>query len=623
MSDSNNRTDAPSSVVAVETAYRAALGVALAAAVFSIVVAALMWYDYSQRRLTDPFQDETYQALKAALAVQPDNEQLKHHIRVVDLRLRQQYFRQRTFAATGAVLLLSGVAVFLACLRLALRLRRKLPMPSPPELLADEESPAMLWGRWAVAGLGLVLIAGALGLSFTLLKSTPLPTALLPTEGHRLPTAGPAGQTEQGTSSRQSLPQDAVATKLPDQLGDTSLPLWPEAARYWPRFRGPGGLGVSVYTTLPVSWNAETGENILWKSPVPLPGVNSPIVWEKRVFVTGADEKRRQVYCFDADSGQLLWSADVPGTPESTARVPKVMPDTGFAAPTAATDGQRVYAIFANGDLAAFDMQGKLVWNLSLGIPDNSYGHASSLELYKGLLIVQFDQGTAKEGKSRLYGLETTTGKIVWQTAREVPNSWSSPIVVRAAGRDQLITCADPWVISYNPANGQEIWRAKVLKQDVGPSPTLADGLIYVANQYPYLSAIKPDGAGDVTTSHVVFTAEDGLPDTCSPLATKQFVFLLTSDGLLTCYDAKTGEKLWEHDFDGLPFSSSPGLAGKLVYLVSKEGKSFVVEPTREGCKIVAEGNLGEECVTSPAFQDGRIYLRGQKHLFCIAEKSN
>jgi outer membrane protein assembly factor BamB len=193
--------------------------------------------------------------------------------------------------------------------------------------------------------------------------------------------------------------------------------------------------------------------------------------------------------------------------------------------------------------------------------------------------------------------------------------------VGHADGRDQLITCADPWVIAYNPADGrQEYWRAKVLRQDVGPSPTFADGLVYVANQFPYLSAIKPDGSGDVTKSQVVFTAEDGLPDTCSPLATSQFVFLLTSDGLLTCYDAKSGEKLWEHDFDGLPFSSSPGLVGKLVYLVSKEGKSFVIEPTREGCKIVAEGNLGENCVTSPAFQDGRIYLRGQKHLFCIEE---
>jgi len=618
MTNSKSNADMVYGGPGAESAYRLAVRLAVVAAVFSIVVAALMGYEYSQRRLAHPFEDEAYLALKAALDAQPENEQLKQHIRTLDYRLRQQYFRQRNFAATGAVLLLAGVAVFLACLRLALRLRRKLPMPSPPEMFADEEPPAMRWGRWAVATLGLVLLAGTLAFSYALLRSTPLPVAMLPgdSDGAHVGT-----QSKEQPRADQSSPPDSPGMKVTIQVGDARLPLSEEAARYWPRFRGPGGLGVSLYTNLPTSWDATTGRNIRWKSPVPLPGVNSPIVWADRVFVTGADEKQRQVFCFHADTGELLWAADVPGTPESTARPPKVLPDTGFAAPTAATDGQRVYAIFANGDLAAFDFQGKLVWNVSLGIPDNSYGHASSLELYKNLLIVQFDQGTAKEKKSRLYAFDTSTGKRVWEVVREVPNSWATPTVIHAAGRDQLITCADPWVIAYNPADGrQEYWRAKVLRQDVGPSPTFADGLVYVANQFPYLSAIKPDGSGDVTKSHVVFTAEDGLPDTCSPLATSQFVFLLTSDGLLTCYDAKSGEKLWEHDFDGLPFSSSPGLVGKLVYLVSKEGKSFVIEPTREGCKIVAEGNLGENCVTSPAFQDGRIYLRGQKHLFCIEE---
>ena len=153
-----------------------------------------------------------------------------------------------------------------------------------------------------------------------------------------------------------------------------------EIAKAWPRFRGPGGLGISAYTNVPDAWDAASGKGIVWKTPVPLPGNNSPVVWGKRVFLSGADKHRREVYCFDADSGKLVWRQNVPGTPQSTAKPPEVTDDTGYAAPTTATDGRRVFAIFANGDLAAFDVSGKPAWAKSLGIPENSYGHASSLD---------------------------------------------------------------------------------------------------------------------------------------------------------------------------------------------------------------------------------------------------
>jgi len=201
--------------------------------------------------------------------------------------------------------------------------------------------------------------------------------------------------------------------------------------------------------------------------------------------------------------------------------------------------------------------------------------------------------------------------------------------VIRHAGRDQIITSADPWVIAYDPAEGAEIWRAKCLRQDVGPSPTFAAGVVYVVSEFPYLSAIRADGEGDVTETHVLWTAEDGLPDTSSPLATDEYVFLLASYGTLTCYDAKGGKLLWEEDFDA-SFSSSPSLAGNRVYLFGEveeqdgggdwveKSKAWVVQPDRNGCKTISQSNLEEGCVTSPAFQDGRIYIRGKKHLFCI-----
>jgi outer membrane protein assembly factor BamB len=200
-----------------------------------------------------------------------------------------------------------------------------------------------------------------------------------------------------------------------------------------------------------------------------------------------------------------------------------------------------------------------------------------------------------------------------------VPNSWSTPIVVRQANTDMVIASADPWVIAYNPADGTEIWRVKCLKTDIGPSPVFADGRVFVANDNCGLSALRADGHGDVTAAAVLWKGEDGLPDTCSPLATKEFLLLLTSFGTLTCYDAVKGDMLWAEDFS-TDFSASPSLVGNRVYLIAKTGKAFIVEPGRQKCKRLGEADLGEPCVTSPAFQDGRIYLRGKTNLFCLGK---
>jgi outer membrane protein assembly factor BamB len=396
-----------------------------------------------------------------------------------------------------------------------------------------------------------------------------------------------------------------------------ALPSEEEFAKSWPRFRGPEGLGVSAYANVPQTWDAKSGKGIVWKMPVPLPGNNSPVVWGKRVFLSGADQRRREVYCFDAEKGKLLWQQAMPSTPQSAAP-PKVNEDTGYAASTTATDGRYLFAIFANGDLAAWDFSGRLAWSKSLGLPENSYGHASSLATYKDLLLVQLDQGSARSQKSKLLAFDGATGKIVWQVPRPVPNSWATPIVIRNAGQDQIVAAADPWVIGYNAADGKETWRAKCLKTDIGPSPVFADGKVFAANDNCNLVAIPADGHGDVT-QNVLWKGEDGLPDTCSPLATKEFVLLLTSFGTLTCYDAAKGDMLWAEDFS-TDFSASPSLVGNRVYLIGRKGKAWIVEPTRQKCNRLGEADLREECVTSPAFQDGRVYLRGKNNLFCLGK---
>jgi outer membrane protein assembly factor BamB len=538
----------------------------------------------------------------------------------LDLVLRSQYFDQRRFASVGAWILLGGMAVLLISLRAAATLRRRLPQPEVYVTPVDSEVGVAREARWAVAGLAAVLaVAGlglALGVGTSLRDSADAPATGCLGLNNVKPQEDATGASLRSAPATQPGPPEAAQSGTAPAA---SHPAESEMAKNWPCFRGPAGLGISAFTNVPTTWDGPSGKNVLWKTPIPLEGNSSPVVWKDRIFLTGATERVRQVYCFDT-AGKLLWQKDMPATPASAAKPPEVIGDTGFASSTPATDGQRVYVMFAIGDVAAFDFAGNLVWVRSLGLPKNSYGHATSLAMVRNLLLVQFDQATAKEGKSKLLALDTATGKSVWETPRPVPSSWCTPIVIQWKGQEQIIAGGDPWTIAYQPADGKEIWRVKCLGQDVAASPVFADGVAYVGNDNAKAAAIRIDGRGDVTESHVLWTAEDGLPDTCSPLATPQYVLLLASGGTLTSYDAKTGKKFWEKDFES-SFKASPTLVGKNVYLLGDEGKAWVVEPGLAECKIVAEANVGEPCAATPAFQDGRIYLRGKEHLFCIGSK--
>ena len=466
-------------------------------------------------------------------------------------------------------------------------------------------------------------------------KSGPAPEKPRPS-GQPVPTTPkekPKGATVAETRPAAMVPAgpDPQADRTPEFA---SLEDW---QRYWPRFRGPEGSGISRHPGAATYWNTQTGQGVLWKAAVPLPGHNSPIVWKDRVFLSGADAQRREVYCFDALSGKLLWQRGVPSTPEGAVKVPKVSRETGFAAPTMTTDGRRVFAIFANGDLAAFDMEGRLVWVRGLGIPDNHYGHAASLEIWQNLLFVQLDQGMVQEKKSRILALDTLTGKTVWQQQREVAASWATPLVIHRDQDSQLITTSDPWVIAYRPQDGQEIWRIKCLSGEHGVSPAYGNGLLHVGNEYCQWFALRTDGQGDVSQTHIAWKGEEGLPDVCSPLVTEKYLFLLMTYGTLTCYEVQTGKVLWSKDFDQVQFIASPSWAEGRVYLLGlfdtdqqdpdghpvQHTRVWVLEPTDTEAKEVGQGLVDESCVASPAFQPGRIYIRGKKHLFCIgSEKS-
>jgi len=399
----------------------------------------------------------------------------------------------------------------------------------------------------------------------------------------------------------------------------------PDIQGNWPCFRGPGGAGVSAHTNIPKHWDGPSGAGILWKSPIPLAGNNSPIVWEDRVFISGGKGDELEVYCFDGSSGKRLWTGSVPMTRPAGNRDLEVMEDTGLAAPTMVTDGKRVCAIFASGDVGCFDFHGQRLWTRGLGIPDSTYGYASSLAIYRNLAIVQYDQAGPEDGKSELLALDTASGNIVWRTKRPVGNSWSSPIVTGIEGRDVLVTCADPWVIAYDPAAGTELWRSECLAGDIASSPIYANGRVFVIEPYSKLVALDPRGRGDVTKTHLAWSNEDGGPDICSPVSNGEMIFLLTTDGVLSCHRTSDGTKLWEEEVEKDLrefFFGSPSLVDGSLYLLGEKGTMFMLQADAE-FKLLDKSTLGERCHASPAFTQGRIYIRGEKNLFCIGSRED
>jgi len=397
--------------------------------------------------------------------------------------------------------------------------------------------------------------------------------------------------------------------KNESNIETSSFPSLEEIKNNWPNFRGPEGIGIAYNTNVPTKWNGKSGENILWKTEIPTQGYNSPIIWGKKIFLSGADRQTQVVYCIDADTGTILWQKelnDIPGTPENK---PRIMDDTGYAAPTMAADGTRVFVIFGTGDLACLDFEGNRIWARNLGVPDNHYGHSSSLITYQDLLLVQYDQNTG----GHLIALKTETGDLVYDQTRDIEISWASPIIVNTGNRYEVILNSNPDVISYDPKTGKELWRVNCMYGEVAPSLAYADGIVFAVNEYAKLAAIKLEG-----TPEVLWESDYDLSEVASPLTVKDFVFVAASYGTVSCFDSKIGERYWFHDFDD-GFYSSPILVGDNVYLMDMTGAMYIFKADKE-FNLGNKCELGEEAVTIPAFMHNRIYIRGFKNLYCIGE---
>jgi len=614
----------------------AATRVAVIAAIFSLVVLAVLAVNLHRARMVDPLTATQITALKTQLAKTPLDEGLKDRIREADRRTREEYFRSEAFLHDGLWLLGGGIIVLLLGWKAARGWRNT---PWLPEFSANDPRAVNARSRRAVAAVGVLLAGTLLGLAVRGQHELRLPAANIGsaspiriiTLGTPTPTANAAGTalvagasptTAAGTAVNVATatgPQSTAGT--PNGHGGAAPApkvVTVGAGGSWASFRGPGGRGVAPAAGLVEKWDGDKGVNIRWKAPITLPGANSPVVWGDYLFLTGADEHQRMIYCLNARTGESRWKQPVAGLSCADTGPLTVSDDTGYAAPTAATDGAHLCAIFANGDLACLDFTGKIRWAKNIGLPNNQYGHASSLLIYKKLLIVQFDQGpSADDGKSALLAFEVATGDPVWSVKRPVPNSWSTPIVITTGGHDELITCGSPLVIAYHPANGKELWRAECLGGDVAPSPIFAGGLVFVVNQGSNLAAIRPGGSGEVTKSRVSWMSQDNLPDIASPVSDGKLVFI-TAQATVACVDAVTGKSVWQHDYD-TPFRASPTLVGDRVYLVDEAGVTHIIAAAR-AFKEFAANPLGEHVAASPAIANGCIYLRGKHTLFCIGK---
>lgn len=541
--------------------------IAWVAGVFAAVVGLLMLATWVQIQVVAPLDNPALASLLDQLKSDPSNEALKDQIRSLDLLARKAYFTSQWQLRTGGMLLLGSVIVLLTALKLGAG--NKL---SPPDSANCAEGHRF----WQLAARGRRWITVGASAVFGLTLAT-------------------AWLTHADLGNGNPFEAAATGASREDFLAN------------WPAFRGPDSNGVATVTSAATEWNVESGEGIAWKIETPLPGYSSPVIWQDRLYVTGADKTTREVYAYAAETGELVWRHavdDIPGGPE---RAPRVHGDTGLAPSTVAVDGEHVFAIFPTGDLVALDLDGNRMWGKNLGAPDNQFGHSSSLVTYEGLLIVQYDQ----RSDGRLLGLDVLSGEERWRVPRSSV-SWSSPILVNTGSRWELIVTNSTSLDSFDPASGVKLWGLDCLGGDMGPSAAFADGMVFAANDYASAVGVKLGASG----AEIVWEYDQFLPDTASPLATAEHVFLTTSYGTVICLDAKSGEQRWQRDFD-MGFYSSPILVGDAVYALDLDGTMRIFKAS-DSFELVAEPELGELAAATPAFVGDKIYLRGDKFLYCI-----
>lgn len=389
-----------------------------------------------------------------------------------------------------------------------------------------------------------------------------------------------------------------------------------EAARYWPRWRGPSGQGLAAGEGYPDAWSDT--ENVRWRAAVPGRGHSSPIVWKDHLFVTTAyDDGRVSVLAYRVSDGRQLWESFAPdNTGEHIHR------KNSHASATAATDGRRVYASFGNKGVLAVDFSGKQLWHRSLGTFANYHGSAGSPLLYKDRLIVYQDHKGGSQGGAFVAALDTRTGATLWRTERGGSVGWGTPVAVRAFGRDEIVVSSQHRVQAYDPGSGGELWSCAGNTFEVIPTPVVGHGLVFCSSGRagPTL-AIRPGGKGDVAATHLAWKASKGSPFVPSPLLLGDLLYMVNDmASVATCYEARTGEVVWqgrlgEEQREG--FSASPVAADGKLFFTNDRGETFVLRAGRR-FELLRVNALNAPVLASPALVNGRFYFRTDKELVAV-----
>jgi outer membrane protein assembly factor BamB len=414
-----------------------------------------------------------------------------------------------------------------------------------------------------------------------------------------------------------------------------SLALQQAKAENWPGWRGPRGDGTSLETDVPLHWNVQTNENLVWKVPVPGTGHSSPIVWEDRVFVVGCvDETTERVLAsLDRKTGKLLWQQTVIRSPLETKHALN-----SFASSTPATDGESIYVSFMEVDghtipapnvsvprpitpgrmvIAAYDFAGNQRWLVRPGEFISAQGYCASPVLYKNLVIINGDH----DGESYIAALDKATGKTVWSVPREYKTrSYVTPIIREIGGRTQMVLSGSKSVVSLDPNDGSSHWKIDGPTEQFVASMVFDGKLFYMACGFPtyHVMGIRPDGSGNVTATHIAWESTAPKCYVPSPVLANGHLLVADDRGTANCFLAETGKRLWAERL-GNHFSSSMVTANGLVYFLADDGLTKVVKPGPE-LEVVAENPLGEHCYSSPAISQGCLFIRGEKHLFCIGK---
>jgi outer membrane protein assembly factor BamB len=418
------------------------------------------------------------------------------------------------------------------------------------------------------------------------------------------------------------------------------------AAADWPQWRGPAGQGISVEKNLPTEWS--TTKNIKWKTPIAGRGHSSPIVWGKKIFLTtaldgeqvpgrtpgvthkmsdgsdfvhpdavGADLKHTfKVICLDRETGKILWERVAYEGPVHDSRHKKA----SFASSTPATDGKYVFAFFGSEGLYAYDMNGKLMWKQDLGkLGTASVGYGVSPIIYGNFVIMQCDESGFN---SFIAAFDKKTGKEAWRAKRKVDVTWSTPVLVQAGGRIELVASAAEAIIAYDPLTGKELWRHKGLESNAVNTPVVSNDMVVITSGYPakIALALRGGGKGDVTgTPQLVWSYNKGTAYVPSPILYGDYLYLMMGNGSITCLEAKTGKMVYEGGRvpKSIPFTASPVAYEGKVLITSEEGETFVIKagPSHE---ILGTNSVGEPVFASPAIADGKVFIRGVNNLFAI-----